>query len=287
MSVRSDQANLDILKKSEQSKDHLIYMLNTLRNFRKDVSRMRVKTANLRSFFRYSVDRFFTMALGRMPVPGTNKIRKIRLKNGISLSYRLNRGDMQSVREVWLDECYRLPTAKKRNILVDLGGNIGLTSLWMSKHYSCEKVICVEPDNSNCEILRRNLDANKIPYKLVKAAIGPIDGFALFTKSISSNLGHVGETGQKVKMLSMGTLLENDLKNETIDILKLDIEGGEQALLTDGDLQWLDSVEEIIVEFHPDCVDYPRLIGILKKAGFEYSSPGTFFPGSMDYFCRV
>ncbi len=42
---------------------------------------------------------------------------------------------------------------------------------------------------------------------------------------------------------------------ETIDLLKMDIEGGEQALLT-GDTAWLSSVNAIVAEFHPSVVDY-------------------------------
>lgn len=227
------------------------------------------------------------MGIGRIPIPGKNKLRTILLKTGISISYRLNKGDMQSIREVLLDECYRLPSDKKRKILVDLGGNIGLTSLWLAKHYGCEQVICVEPDISNSELLQRNLEANEIQYKLINAAVGPADGYACFIESGSSNAGHLGEHGQKVKMVSMGTLVQTELKNGIIDVLKMDIEGGEQSLLTEGDLSWLNKVNEIIAEFHPDCVDYPRLIDILKQVGFEYSSPGTHFPGSMDYFRRV
>jgi hypothetical protein len=52
----------------------------------------------------------FLLPLARLvPLPDRNRERRIRVRGGIELNYRLNRGDMQSIREVWMDECYRLP----------------------------------------------------------------------------------------------------------------------------------------------------------------------------------
>ncbi len=54
--------------------------------------------------------------------------------------------------------------------------------------------------------------------------------------------------------------------------MKMDIEGGEQALLT-GPLEWLNRTKAIIAEFHPDIVDYPLLTGLLERQGFKYVPP--------------
>jgi hypothetical protein len=56
-----------------------------------------------------------------------------------------------------------------------------------------------------------------------------------------------------------------------IDLLKLDIEGGEGAILTDIDARWLRRFSVIIGEFHPEVVDEAHLRFIVADQGFiEY-----------------
>jgi FkbM family methyltransferase len=170
---------------------------------------------------------------------------------------------------------------------VDLGANIGMTSLWLASRYDIKEVFCVEPDKSNCEVLRKNLTANKIPHQILESAVGSADGTARFRSNDASNLGRIDKEGSEVPLISMETILSRKLDGNMIDLLKIDIEGGEQELLSNGDLGWLRSVREIIIEFHPDCVDYPGLTSLLQKAGFKYSASNELFPGSMDYFIRT
>lgn len=70
-----------------------------------------------------------------------------------------------------------------------------------------------------------------------------------------------------------------------VDLLKIDIEGGEQALL-DSDLAWLSRIGAIIAEFHPDVVDYESLVQRLVDHGFVYVPAGAAWPNQMDAFIR-
>ena len=85
-------------------------------------------------------------------------------------------------------------------------------------------------------------------------------------------------------MICMASLLRKLPSGQMIDLLKIDIEGGEQALLAEGDASWLSRVHEIIIEFHPTLVNTKGLLACLKKAGFDYSPPTQQRP--MDYFRR-
>ena len=75
------------------------------------------------------------------------------------------------------------------------------------------------------------------------------------------------------------------LPNQHIDLLKIDIEGGEQALLT-SNTEWLAAVDAIVAEFHPNVVDYAGLIERLVANGFRYVPAGSVWSGSMDAFVR-
>jgi FkbM family methyltransferase len=182
-----------------------------------------------------------------------------------------------------MDAIYRPPFAIRTNVVVDLGANIGLTTRWIHHHLGPGYVVAIEASNGNSDLLERNVPTGT---KVIRAAVGPSDGIAHFANDSASNLGHVTERGEPVRQIAMGTVLALLPAGGRIDLLKLDIEGGEQALLTQGDLTWLDKVDAIIAEFHPEVVDYPRLIAVLVNRGFEYRAAGSAWPGSMDAFVR-
>lgn len=241
-------------------------------------------SASSRSFRRYATDVFLYRALQLGDLPRMNRERRILLRDGLMVNYRLNRGDVQSIREVWVDEVYRLPFDLTPQVVIDLGANIGLTSLFFASRYGCSTVIAVEPLASNARLARANLLQNRVPGEVIQAAVGPKDGMARFQGSRDSNLGRMSVTGEEVLVVSMPTLLAST-PNGRVDLVKIDIEGDEEKLLA-GDLRWLDHVGSMIIEFHPAVVDYPALVGVLKKSGFRYLPAGSVWRGSMDCFVR-
>jgi FkbM family methyltransferase len=247
-------------------------------------------TADAASFARFASDVILSRLMQRVPLPNRDRDRMIRVRGGLQLHYRLNRGDIQSIREVWIDECYRLPFDLKPSRLIDLGANIGLTSLWFAHRYGCETVIAVEPSPENARLTRLNLERNKIVAEVIEAAVGPRDGTAMFQDAGESNLGRLDATrgGRAVTMVSMETLLQRLPPGTEIDLIKMDIEGGEGPLLQDDDLKWLSRVRSIIAEFHPTVIDCPAVIKSVERQGFRHfpaHSHGDF--DSMDAFMRA
>lgn len=211
--------------------------------------------------------------------------RTIKLRGGASISYRCNRGDIQGIREVFLDETYRLPDWCRPRTVIDLGANIGLTSLWYAGRYPLDHVIAVEPVPRNAALLRSNLLVNRVASTVVEAAVGPRGGRASFTLARESNRGQLAEGGDlEVRVVTMPELI--DVLGARVNLLKMDIEGGEQDLLTQGDLGWIDEIDAIIAEFHPTLVDYPQLTETLVNKGFRYYPAQSLWFGSMDLFVR-
>jgi FkbM family methyltransferase len=234
------------------------------------------------SALRLGVDFVRSRFLLISPENRVGRIRKVRFRGGVQLCYRLNKGDLHSIREVWFDEAYRLPFEDPSGTLLDLGANIGLTSVWLSKRYPIERVIAVEPDCRNAMLARRNLELNAIKSEVIQAAIGPQDGTARFEPSQVSNLGRLSEKGMPVAMISVGTILEKSVCPR-LGLVKIDIEGGEQGLF-DGPLDWLDRANAIIIELHPPLVDCSKIIKIIESRGFIYIHSNSVFPNNMDCF---
>jgi FkbM family methyltransferase len=247
---------------------------------------MRTRAAGTGSYLRYATDCLLSRGLALWDLPSKDSERTIRLEGGVEVQYRLNRGDIQTIREVWLEECYCPPVETPVDLVVDLGANIGLTSLWFAKCYGVHELLCVEPAARNIDLVRRNLTSNGVKATILQAAVGPEDGVALFADDPEANRGHLSNVGSEVPVISMETILSHLPLGRRVDLLKMDIEGSEQGLLT-GDLAWLDRVDALIVEFHPSLVDHQRLIRVVEGQGFCYIPAGTVRWNSMDYFLRT
>lgn len=239
-----------------------------------------------RSRLRLCTDVILFRVLRVIRLPTENSPRRIRLRRGEVIAYRLNRGDIQSIREVLMDEAYRLPFPSRQvDVVVDLGANIGLTSLFYHWTLQPRLIIAVEPDPSNARLVRVNLAG--LPAVILQSAVGALDGMARFAQNRASNLGTLSShpSDIEVSVMSMDAVLERVPVGANV-LVKLDIEGGEEELLR-GDTDWLSRVNGMIVEFHPDKVDYPGLVGVLQAAGFDYLPAGSRWPGSMDAFQRT
>lgn len=240
---------------------------------------------DFRSWLRLSQDFGISRLLKYLPKQIRNQERQVELRNGVKLRYRLNRGDIQSIREVLLEHAYRLAFPISNGVLVDLGANIGLTSVWLTKEYGFASVIAVEPDAGNAALARKNFDLNGIPGTILEAAIGPFDGTVRFQAAEESNLGRLSDEGELVRSISMRSVLNRFCLSE-VDLVKMDIEGGEEALLT-GPPEWLYQTKAIIAEFHPNAVNYRALTQLLERHGFNHIRAGTAFANNMDSFHRL
>lgn len=261
-----------------------LHPLGTVRAISRELAQGLRVSADVRSAARFATDVLLYRALQLGDLPTMNRERTITLHGGTELTYRLNRGDIQGVREVWLDQAYRLPFDLPPTVVIDLGANIGLTSLFFAQNYGSDAVVAVEPDSSNARLARANLSRNGVSGEVVEAAVGARDGSARFQVARESNLGRLSGIGPEVPVVSMPSLLART-PDGFADLVKVDIEGAEEQVLS-GDLGWLDRIGSMIVEFHPDRVDYSRLVGVVEQAGFRYVPANSVWPGSMDCFVR-
>ncbi len=234
------------------------------------------------SFIRLGSDILLFRVLRIIPrLANKPRLRSVRL-DGATISYRLNRGDIQSIREVWFEEAYRVPMGPVPKTVLDLGANIGLTSVWLARTYGCQLVIGVEPDPANVALARRNLAANHVPGTIINAAAGPADGIGSFACSTRSNIGNLitgssdSQTSQRlidVAVLAPETILRTGGLG-TVDLCKLDIEGAEGPLLLDSEPSWLSSVNSILAEIHETVVDARAVTAVIEGFGLRHYRAG-------------
>ena len=199
------------------------------------------------------------------------RARRLELDDGTVLFYRTNKADLDIFREVFIFEVYRLPERlDPTGVLVDLGANIGMASVWLSRRYGVERVVAVEPIPANSAVLRKNLEANSISFEIVEAAVGPRRGEVSFTTDERPGEGHVVDdqnTGLVVPMVTMTDVLQH--APGPVALLKMDIEGGEGPLIYEGTPSWLNDVEVIAAELHPQFLDVSAIAEKICTYGFS------------------
>ena len=174
---------------------------------------------------------------------------------------RVRRGtsDLSILDEVVILGGYDFTLPADPQVIIDAGANIGLATLWFKKRYPNARIIAVEPDAGNFDLLRRNV-AHLPDVEVLQAALAPMDGMVGWaTEGLRHSGFHIrerqpGENG--VEAISMGSLMKR-FELARVSLLKLDIEGGEKELFEAEDLSWMDRVDTLAVELHdrirPGC----------------------------------
>lgn len=170
---------------------------------------------------------------------------------------RTSCGDLFVFYEIFMDEAYAVdvPAREAVDTVVDLGANIGLTTLYFSQLFPNARFVCVEPDPSNLVVLKRNLAALGDRAVVVEGAVGARDGTGQLASTGMSYASRVTDdpggdsAGTPVPVVSMEQLMARH-GLDRVDVLKVDIEGAEKALFAGGP-DWLDRVDLVLAELHP------------------------------------
>lgn len=171
-------------------------------------------------------------------------------KKRFNFYLRTFKGDIDIFYEVFWKKTYGKPLSiliTEPKIIVDLGAHIGITSTYLSLKYPNAKIVAVEASAENFELLKNNTQSfNNI--ECIHAAVYFEDGFVNFSNNELSYNQKISETGISTKAISIQSIKEAYDLHE-IDLMKIDIEGGEIDLLCKNN-SWLSSVKNIIIEIH-------------------------------------
>ena len=120
--------------------------------------------------------------------------------------------------------------------ILDVGANIGFyTMMFADKTGVSGKVIAVEPDESNCKILRKNIAVNNINnVSLCEKAIYSRSGeLKLYISDYHMGDHRVYNSKEKRKTVTIKSVTIDDLveKENRLDLIKFDIQGAEYHAL--------------------------------------------------------
>ena len=186
----------------------------------------------------------------------------------------------QLFHEIFIDRIYSFPGAPTALRIIDAGANIGLATLFFSREYPDAQIDCFEPNPEAFALLERNIAANRVRATAHRVAVGAKDGEGEFfylpgvTGDCYSSLRELREEfhpngrfrSRQIQVQSLRPFLE-----KPVDILKVDIEGGEGEVLPNVAEQ-LPQVRNLVMEFHPlrGAALLGDMLNLLDKGGHRY-----------------
>ena len=151
----------------------------------------------------------------------------------------------------------------KPNIIFDIGANIGIESIRFRRLFPFAKIISIEANKENYEILEKNLNSDKNILTLNIAVWNEKTKLKLKKFSLENSEEFSYEKFNNTKINEEQEIVDADtIKNicdnlsiPDIDILKIDVEGAENFIFDNSSDLWISKVKVIIIEC-PDK-DFP------------------------------
>jgi FkbM family methyltransferase len=170
------------------------------------------------------------------------------LRSGLRIKFRsLSATDYGVAWDIFLRGCYQCPeTISQIKNIVDLGANVGYSCLFWCHQYPKARVTAFEPHPKHVTAIAEHLSANHFSDRVdvVEAAAGVAEGEAYLSDAGSSSAITSTETGYAVPVVDFFRVV-----TRPIDILKIDIEGGEYGMLADERFGSL-GARTVVVEWH-------------------------------------
>lgn len=218
----------------------------------------------------------------RLKLGFTNRIHVPHVLHPINL--RKGTSDIPTFQEIFTYDEYEVDLDFNPATIIDAGANVGLASIYFANKYPKASVYCVEPEKSNFDLLKQNVAGYKNIHPL-KNAISNVAGevinvvdtgggnWAFRTEAVESS------QDKKVNDSARTITITDIIKQygiDTIDILKVDIEGAEAQLFESGYNEWLPRTRCLIIELHDRFApgSSRTVFKAISEYNFSYSQNG-------------
>lgn len=192
---------------------------------------------------------------------------------------------MRVLEEVFGKRIYAFKTESKRPLILDLGANIGMSILFFKRIWPESRILAFEPDPRTFEVLQHNVKTNAWKnVELHNFALSGQEGETYFYTDPTGNFSLEssvygsrvpGAVKHRVKTAPLSRFL-----GQTVDFVKMDIEGSEgevlQELASSGSLS---RIKAMAIEYHHHLVpEEDKLAAFLKilegdEFGYKVFSP--------------
>jgi FkbM family methyltransferase len=206
--------------------------------------------------------------------------------------YSLSIGDYASFivmyEEIFMAMEYHFVAATAAPLIIDAGSNIGMAALFFTMLYPRSRIICFEPSQSSYRCLQDNITRNRLANVTAhRVALHAEPGrelqlFSAVETSLMASLQHERNTDSAISETVRTATLSSYI-NESVEMLKLDVEGNEHSVAADLAARgaWK-HIRQAIIEYHHHVSAADDRLAVflarLEETGFRYQVHATFRP---------
>ena len=171
--------------------------------------------------------------------------------------------------DIFIRRMYDFISTQSNPLILDCGGNVGLSVVWFKQRYPKGRLVVFEADPAIAQVLEQNLASFGLAdVQVVRAAVWTAKGTIGFS-SDGADGGRISNDVQK----EVPSVRLADWITGPVDLLKMDIEGAEFDVLLDLCYAGtMGQVQRLICEVHKrdyGCARFSELLGALSKHGFN------------------
>ena len=191
---------------------------------------------------------------------------------GRTVYFRKKTKDRETFKEIFNKNIYNIKIPIIPSLIIDAGSNTGFASLFFKLKYPKSKIIILEIESDNVRMIKKNLKNftdtdiiqkglyNKKAFFKIEDPYHATNSFVI--KEVSATESY------DIESITIDEILLS--KNaDTIDILKIDIEGAEKELFKENYQNWLPKVKIIMIETHDRMI--PKCSYHVMKSLNEYN----------------
>jgi FkbM family methyltransferase len=200
----------------------------------------------------------------------------IRLR-GSGLQFRVRTAlDVWVIKETCLDRDYEQAVRLQDGwTIIDIGAGLGDFTAYAAQRSPQGRVLAYEPFPESFALLQQNLKLNDLhnveaqPYAIAAQA-GPLALHVGLAEAVQHSTTQMGAKTIEVQAISLAQAFDDHQVVEC-DFLKMDIEGGEYAILRAIEPKVLKRVQRLALEYHDNTPAgyHTELVALLHAQGFQ------------------
>ncbi len=217
----------------------------------------------------------------RGPVPATSYILQSRGQPAAEaqakykdLEFKFRRCDLSAVKEILATGEYEflrdIIKGKDKPYIYDIGAHIGLFSIWSLSVNGAAVITSVEASPKTFDVLSVNAgfaQDMEFNWSIENRAAWKNNDEVRFSDTLESSMSHKGsdEGEVSIKGLTFADILRSLPQDQRIDVMKIDIEGAEEAFLCADGVDFA-KIDNLVIELHPQLCNTETIEELLRNS---------------------
>lgn len=185
---------------------------------------------------------------------------------------------LSALQEIYIDETYAIDPRISVDNILDIGANFGFSVAFLKQKYPNSRIVAFEADGEIFKFLNKNVTQNNLTnVELINGAAWIKDDTLTFHQDCSQG-GSLIKSDLHSKSMSVKAYDIRRYTDKKWDLLKLDVEGSETAIIEHIGNN-LRNFKLVFIEYHEHKAEVGSLSKILSQLeanGFKYSFQPIF-----------